>query len=99
MSRGMTSHKLTSTTSSITERYEYDPYGRHTVLDDDFTDDADGNPDTGNQLLFQGTLHLPSARGLHLVRNRMYHPPLGRWLQRDPIGYADFTLDQIIGPA
>ena len=27
--------------------------------------------------------------GLYAVRNRFYHPLLGRWLTRDPIGYAD----------
>jgi RHS repeat-associated protein len=25
---------------------------------------------------------------LHYVRNRIYNPALGRWLQRDPVGYA-----------
>jgi RHS repeat-associated protein len=84
----MTSHNPTSTTSSTTERYEYDPCGNVTVLDNDWTPDDDNTPDTWNSILFQGQIHMRSS-GLHLVRNRIYHPSLGRWVQRDPISYAD----------
>tara|TARA_R110002072_G_C7977582_1_gene535741 strand:+ start:15436 stop:22821 length:7386 start_codon:yes stop_codon:yes gene_type:complete len=30
-----------------------------------------------------------SATGVYMVRNRVYDPGIGRWLQRDPIGYVD----------
>ncbi len=42
-------------------------------------------------LLFGGYRY-DAATGLYLVRNRVYHPTPGRWLQRDPSGYADRTL-------
>jgi RHS repeat-associated protein len=41
-----------------------------------------------NEILFCGYRYDPET-GLYHVRNRMYHPMLGRWLQRDPIEYKD----------
>ena len=38
--------------------------------------------------LFQGR-PLDTETGLYDFRNRVYHPTLGRWLQRDPVGYVD----------
>jgi RHS repeat-associated protein len=36
--------------------------------------------------------------GLYLVRNRFYHAPLGRWLQKDPAGFADsLNLYEYVG--
>jgi len=32
---------------------------------------------------------LDSESGLYQVRRRHYHPTLGRWVQRDPLGYHD----------
>ena len=37
--------------------------------------------------IFCGYRDVPETR-LYYVRNRTYNPVLGRWLQRDPIGYA-----------
>jgi len=70
------------------ERYMYDPYGNVTVLDADWTADANGVSDYENSLLYCGYYH-DSETGLYHVRNRMYHPLLGRWITRDPGGYQD----------
>ncbi|RCS49492.1 RHS repeat-associated core domain-containing protein [Bremerella cremea] len=53
----------------------YDPYGTPT-----------GEYDF--QHLFGG-YYYDSTTGLYLVRNRVYHPKLGRWLTKDPLGMVD----------
>ena len=80
----------------VAERYVYDPYGS-------LVHDANGNllvhsadwsstvtwPNSRkNEILFGG-YRLDPETNLYHVRFRIYHPTLGRWLQRDPIGYAD----------
>ncbi|PQO28399.1 hypothetical protein C5Y96_16055 [Blastopirellula marina] len=36
-----------------------------------------------------GGYYYDSDTGLYLVRNRVYHPKLGRWLTKDPLGMVD----------
>jgi len=85
---------LVETDGDVVERYMYDPYGQVTVLNgeddndgDEWTVDSDGG-DWDNEILYCGYRHDPET-GLYHVRNRYYHPTLGRWTTRDPIGYAD----------
>ncbi|MFO8014091.1 MAG: RHS repeat-associated core domain-containing protein [Phycisphaerae bacterium] len=76
-------------------RIRADAYGQVLVLHG--ADDADGavtewEEDTGgsdwdNRVLFAG-YRFDAETGLYHVRHRMYHATLGRWIQRDPIGYA-----------
>jgi len=87
----------------VLERYVYDPYGKVLVLngadgvdpdttaggdDEEWTTDTDGASDVANEILFCG-YRLDAETSLYHVRHRMYHPTLGRWLQRDPLGYVD----------
>ncbi len=74
--------------ATVLERYEYDAYGQATILDADFSDDGDGVSDHEQHHLFAGYRH-DAESGLYEVRNRMLHPTLGRWMQRDPLGYVD----------
>ncbi len=86
---------LVDTSGNVVERYQYTPYGKVTVLHG--ATDADGavtewdvdfgGSDVGNGILFAGYRHDPES-GLYHVRFRMYHPTLGRWNQRDPLGYS-----------
>jgi RHS repeat-associated protein len=72
---------------TVVERYEYDPYGKVTVLDAGGTPKA--NPDFseyGSPWTFTGR-RLDPETGLLYFRNRYYHPGLGRFVGRDPIGY------------
>jgi len=88
---------LADTDGDIVERYEYDAYGKATVLHGD--DDADGEvtewdvdsggSDWDNQILYCG-YRFDKTTKLYHVRNRQYHPTLGRWMQRDP--GASYTL-------
>jgi len=49
--------------------------------------DSDGT-DWDNEILYCGYRYDPET-GLYHVRHRPYDPLTGRWLTRDPIGYAD----------
>jgi RHS repeat-associated protein len=79
---------VVDTSGSVVERTMYDPYGNVTVLDADWSSDADGASDVSNEILYAGYRY-DTETGLYHVRHRMYHPTLGRWMTRDPIGYAD----------
>jgi len=91
---------LLDTAGDAVERYVYDPYGQVTILngasgvDEDgavteWTEDSDQTAsDVANAHLYCGYYH-DSETGLYHVRWRVYHPTLGRWLQRDPSGYED----------
>jgi len=61
----------------------YEPYGTSTIVDGDSPNSCYDFP-----YRFQGRYH-DTDTGLTYFRNRWYHPKLGRFLQRDPIGYAD----------
>jgi len=76
----------------VAERFRYQAYGKPQFLD------AAGSPVTfsasGWDVLFGGYKYEKES-GLYLVRNRVFHPTLGRWLQQDPSGYEDsFNLYQ-----
>jgi len=89
-------------TGDVVERYMYDAYGKATVLNGangtdpdvngttvfEWDVDADGLSDVANDVLFAG-YRFDSETGLYDVRNRQYHPTLGRWIERDPAGYID----------
>ena len=84
---------LTNSTGGIVEAYDTDAYGNTLVFTGPgadgvwFTSD-DLQSDYGvNEIIFCGYRFDPESR-LYYVRNRTYAPTLGRWLQRDPIGYA-----------
>ena len=54
------------------------------------TYDEYGIPGSANQGRFQYTGHtLMQEAGLYYYKARVYSPTLGRFLQTDPIGYAD----------
>jgi RHS repeat-associated protein len=70
----------------VAERYVYDAYGKVTILDSSWNSQV--STINKNEILFAGYRQDPETQ-LYLARNRAYHPTLGRWLQRDPIGYDD----------
>ena len=86
---------LTETDGDRLERVWYEAYGTPTCRRE-----SDGSEQTtsfyGNPYLFQGR-RLDSETDLYYFRNRYMSPTLGRFLQRDPIGYADgMTLYQFV---
>jgi RHS repeat-associated protein len=79
---------VNGSTGAIVEKYVYDAFGNTAVCD------GGGNLRTpnaslfGNPFMFTGRQYDPET-GLYYYRARMYSPALGRFLQTDPIGYAD----------
>jgi len=76
---------------TVLERYLYDPYGKTTFLAADWSLQENGDTDGiasnyDNEVLYCG-YRFDTESGLNHVRHRSYHPTLGRWMQRDPIGY------------
>jgi len=75
-------------TGAVQERYDYNPYGERFVLDVDYTGDSDSQSDINLAFGHQGLYH-DTATGLVYNRARMFNPTLGRFNQRDPLGYVD----------
>ena len=71
---------------AIVERITYDPYGQPQFLNENFTPKS-ATTHAWNAL-FQG-LHRDEETSLYNNRARILHPTLGRFLQRDPLGYPD----------
>lgn len=76
-------------TSTVVERYRYDAYGVRTILGPD----SGGNPVLSvsayaMRFAFTGRPQDP-VLGLISLRARWYHPSLGRFISRDPMGYVD----------
>jgi RHS repeat-associated protein len=86
---------------TITERYEYDAYGKPYILDADYT--VDGSSDIANPYLFTGRQLDTLDSGGFLIqysRARYYDYETGRWYQRDPLGYVDgMGLYEYVGSA
>jgi RHS repeat-associated protein len=81
---------IASADGTITERYEYDAYGKPYILDADYT--VDGTSDIANPYLFTGRqLDTLDSGGLLIQysRARYYDYETGRWYQREPLGYVD----------
>jgi RHS repeat-associated protein len=86
---------LVGTTGTVLERYEYDPYGKLTVLTSTFTADGDNKSDSLNGYTYTGRkLDVTAATattGHYYYRHRVYDPGLGRFVQRDPMEYVADT--------
>jgi RHS repeat-associated protein len=89
---------LAEADGDVVERFTYTAYGAVTVLDGDFSSDADGASDKA-WIYTYTTRRLDAETGLMYYRNRMYHPALGRFISRDPIGYdaEDVNLYRYLG--
>ena len=91
----------TAPTGGTLHHYVYDVWNRLVQVWEDDGEVTEWTPDTtpdwDNEVLFQGR-RLDTETGLYYYRRRMYHPTLGRFLQRDPIGYVDgMNLYQFVG--
>ena len=82
---------VANTTGVCLERYNYTSYGEPNCLTPTFADRASTDYDW--DILYTGRQY-DSETGLYQYRNRYYHPQLGRFINRDPMGYwgKDFNL-------
>ena len=89
---------ILGSTGTVLERYGYTPYGQAEVLDANFAADSDGLSDMANDVTFTGQ-RFDAESALMLYRHRYYHPVLGRFCSRDPIGYegSKSNLCQYVG--
>ncbi len=81
---------LSDTKGNVVERVEYDVYGMPTFMD------ADGNvleaSAMSNNILFTGREY-DAETGDYFFRARSMHPMVGRFMQKDPLGYVDGMND------
>ena len=84
-------------TGTVKERYAYTPYGEVTILDLNFSAVPNNVSTISNEHLYTGRRRDPKT-GLQLNRNRFYASGLGRWVNRDPIGYigGDYNLYEYV---
>jgi RHS repeat-associated protein len=86
---------LVNTSGTVVERVLYDAYGKSTLYNAAWSS-TQASTLYNNEVLYSG-YRLDPESGLYQVRYRQYHPTLGRWLQRDPIGYHDgFNLYEYV---
>jgi RHS repeat-associated protein len=75
-----------SGTWQVLERYKYDPYGAVTIMTGSW---GSRSSSSYNWVYFhQGGRFDPGSKLYHFD-NRELSPTLGRWMQQDPLGYAD----------
>ncbi len=87
---------LTDTGGDAVERYVYDPYGKVTVYNSDWSATVAWAASKKNPIRYSG-YYFDSETGLYTVRHRTLHVYLG-WLSRDPTGYVDgMNLYQAVG--
>jgi len=72
---------------AVVERYEYDPYGRTYIESGDSTVRRAVSK-YGNPFAWTGQRYDAGVK-LYGFFARAYSPELGRWLQRDPLGFVD----------
>ena len=92
---------LVDTNGDAVEHYQYDPYGKVTILNGgtpdsdgaEWTADPNNSSDVSNEYFFAGRKR-DHKTFFYNNRNRYYHAELGRFISRDPIGYKgkDFNL-------
>ncbi len=70
-------------TGAVVNRFVYAPYGQQTVLT------ASWAAGTADFTLGHQGLMLDVESGMYYNRARSYHPTLGVFVQRDPLGYVD----------
>lgn len=78
---------ITDSTGSVVERYQYNAYGETTIFAGDGVTQLT-NSSIGNSYAYTGR-RLDAVTDLYYYRARYYSPERGRFIQRDPLGYAD----------
>ena len=75
---------------AVVERFSYDAFGPVRFLEPDFVATSPNLSPIGWNFLFHAEFQ-DTATGLYNYGYRYYHPKLGRWLSRDPLGEKEGT--------
>ncbi len=75
---------LTDAAGDRLEHYTYSPYGKVTIYNFDYSSTLTWAQSKKNEIQYCGYRYNPET-GFSHVRNRPYHPTLGRFLSRDPL--------------
>jgi RHS repeat-associated protein len=78
---------LSNSSGIVVQRFVYEPYGKELVTTAAWITTTDNYDWTAR---FQGRF-FDLATAIYDFRHRCFSPLLGRWLQRDPVGYTDGT--------
>jgi RHS repeat-associated protein len=78
---------IVDSSGDAAERYVYTPYGAREIRSADFSTSLSSSA-VGWEIGHQGLMH-DTNTSLVYNRYRMLHPGLGRFMQRDPLGYID----------
>lgn len=82
--------RILDQSGNLVERYRYDAFGNLTIFDAGANVINESN--INNPYYFTGR-RLDKETGLYYYRARYYSPGLGRFIQRDPLGFVDgFSL-------
>lgn len=81
---------VTNASHAVVEQVDYDAYGQPTFIDDKGEKQAQSV--ISNNILFSGR-EFDAETGMYHYRARTMHPGIGRFLQKDPMGYADSMND------
>ena len=77
---------IANVSGTVQERYRYTAYGTPTFLTSTFTPRNPNASAYAWDALYTGR-QLDAETGLYQYRNRYYHAELGRFVNRDPVGY------------
>jgi RHS repeat-associated protein len=88
LSDGLNITAVVDVNGFVQERYGFDGFGGVRYMDATFNSRSSSNYDW--ETLFGGYRY-DKETGLYQVRYRYLHSKLGRWLSRDPVGYANGT--------
>lgn len=80
--------QVLNSSGTIVESYDYDPYGNVTIYNSSLTDITSSGSGIDNPYMFTGR-RFDEETGIYHYRARQYDPAIGRFLQRDPLGYYD----------
>jgi RHS repeat-associated protein len=95
---GLLNEGILEMSKNSVSSYSLSPYGETQIFNATGTDITATGSAISNTYFFQGR-HLDSESGFYYFRNRYYSPDLGRFISRDPIGYAagDINLYRFVG--